>query len=103
MLRQFLSNAWVYSTDSIIRGFSLKNFGEGTIIAANEEAGIALLTFKHHLGDNKSVLPDGNQSGIEYLEKNNFHNFLRAPRMVLGDQVEWKPEGIFSRAGGFYG
>ena len=103
MLRQFLSNAWVYSTDSIIRGFSLKNFGEGTIIAANEEAGIALLTFKHHLVDGKSVLLDGNQSGIEYLKKNNFNILLRAPRMILGAKGQWKPEGIFSRAGGFYG
>jgi GNAT superfamily N-acetyltransferase len=103
MLQQFLSNAWVYLTDSLIRGFFLKEFGEGTIIAADDEAGIALLTFKHHLSDGKSVLPDGNRSGIKYLKKNNFNNFLRAPRMSLGEPVEWKPEGIFSRAGGFYG
>ena len=103
MLCQFLSNAWVYSIDSLIHGFFLKEFGEGTIIASDEEAGIALLTYKHHLRDDKSVLPDGNRSGIEYLEKNSFTNFLKAPRMVLGEKVEWKPEGIFSRAGGFYG
>ena len=103
MLQQFLSNVWVYSIDSVIRGFFFKEFGEGTIIASDEEAGIALLRFKHHLRDGKSVLPDGNRSGIEYLEKNSFTNFLRAPRMVLGEKVEWKPEGIFSRAGGFYG
>lgn len=103
MLRQFLSNARVYSTDSAIRGFFLKEFGEGTIIAADDEAGIALLMLKHHLTDSKSVLPDGNRSGIECLKKKNINNFLRAPRMSLGEKVAWKPEGIFSRAGGFYG
>ena len=103
MLCQFLSNAWIYSTNAIIRGFFLTEFGEGTIIAADDEAGIALLKFKHHLSDGKSVLPDGNRSGIAYLEKNNFNNFSKAPRMVLGQRIEWKPEGIFSRAGGFYG
>lgn len=103
MLRQFLSNAWVYSTASRIRGFFLKEFGEGTIIAADDEAGIALLSFKHHSGDGKSVLPNGNKSGIEYLATNGFSCFLSAPRMVLGETVEWQPEGVFSRAGGFYG
>jgi hypothetical protein len=103
MLQQYLSNAWVFATDSLIRGFFLKDFGEGTIIAADDEAGIALLSFKHHLNDGKSVLPNDNKSGIEYLTANGFNCFSRASRMALGEKVAWKPECVFSRAGGFYG
>lgn len=103
MLCQFLSHAWVYLNKNKIDGFFLPDFGEGMIIANDDKAGIALLTFKNTLKAGKCVLPDENQAGIIFLKTKGFNSFLKAPRMVLGEKIKWKPACIFSRAGGFYG
>jgi GNAT superfamily N-acetyltransferase len=103
MLENFLSNGWIYRTDSKIRGFFLPEFSEGTIIASDDEAGIELLKFKLSLRNSKAVLPEENESGIQLLESHGFEKYNRAKRMALGEAIQWKPELIFSRAGGFYG
>ena len=103
MLTQFLSNALVYAADSRIIGFLLQEFGEGMIIADNIEAGIALLKFKHSQQKCKTVIPVENKKGAEFLLSFGFKIIDRAPRMALGEKITWKPELIFSRAGGFYG
>jgi GNAT superfamily N-acetyltransferase len=103
MLEQFLTNGWVYCTDSKIKGFFLLDFGEGTIIAANDAAGLELLKFKLSLGKSKVVLPKENQKGIQLIEAFGFEKFNSAKRMALGKTIQWKPGLIYSRAGGFYG
>lgn len=103
MIESFLSNGWVYSANSKIKGYFLTEFGEGTIIAANDKAGIELLKFKLSLRDSKAVLPAENQKGIAFLETCGFKKFNTANRMVLGENIKWKPRLIYSRAGGFYG
>lgn len=104
MLAHFLRDGMVYKNDlQEIRGFFLPHFGEGMIIAADEDAGLALLKQKHSRGECKTVLPETNKSGAEFLLAHRFTQFSRAPRMILGEPVTWKPECIFSRAGGHYG
>ncbi|MCI0494364.1 GNAT family N-acetyltransferase [candidate division KSB1 bacterium] len=103
MLENFLSNGWIYRTDSKIRGFFLPEFSEGTIIASDDNAGIELLKFKLSLRNSKAVLPEENESGIQLLESYGFEKYNRAKRMALGETIQWKPELIYSRAGGFYG
>jgi GNAT superfamily N-acetyltransferase len=103
MLSPYLSNAFIYSTDNCIGGFFLSDFEEGKIIARNNEAGITLLKFKHSASSRKSVLPIENTFGKDYLISQGFKIVNRAPRMILGPKISWKPELIFSRAGGFFG
>lgn len=103
MLEQFLTNGWVYQTNVKTRSFFLPEFGEGTIIAADDAAGLELLKFKLSLRNSKVVLPDENQKGIQLLDSLGFENFNHAKRMALGKAIQWKPGLIYSRAGGFYG
>jgi len=103
MLSQFLGNSWVYGSDTQIEGYFMSDFDEGMILATNDEVGLSLLLFKNSLQKRKNVLPIENKSGIEFLLSHGAQNVDRAPRMILGEKIEWKPELIFSRAGGFYG
>jgi len=48
-------------------------------------------------------VPSKNEAAIKFLLENNFHEFLRAPRMILGEKIIWKQECIFSRAAGYSG
>jgi len=104
MLESFLRNSWVYLSDSQdVLGYFLPDFGEGQIIAINEQVGICLLQLKHSQKICKTALPAENKSGIEFLTANGFEQYTKAPRMILGPPINWKPENIYSRAGGFYG
>ena len=104
MLKMYDTGAFVYEdpADRKIRGFFLPVLGEGMISALDSEAGLALLKFKHTVRKSKSTLPEPNTDANEFLVGNGFTKTLSAPRMVLGDEVDWKPECVFSRIGGHY-
>lgn len=103
MIKQFLENAFVYHSKLEIQGFFLQDFGEGMIVASDNIAGIALLKFKHSIKKCKTVLPVESKSAIDFLSSNGFKTGIKVLRMVLGENIQWKPELIFSRSGGFYG
>lgn len=103
MLDNFLATGWVYEIDTTIKGYFLPDFGEGTIIAGDEDAGLELLKLKLSLKPCKAVVPAENHKAIQLLESAGFEKFNRAKRMIFGKAIQWKPELIFSRAGGFYG
>lgn len=105
LLSRFLSPGWAYrdSDHSPLRGIFLPSFAMGWIIATDEEAGLALLHFKHSREEAKSVVPEANTSAIKWLIENHFHEYLAAPRMHLGPEVPWLPHLVFSRASGWCG
>jgi GNAT superfamily N-acetyltransferase len=105
MLEQHKSNGWGYydSKSGDLRGYFLPDFGEGHIIAKDKQAGIELMKLKHSQKDCKTVLPEENKDGIKFLEANGFKKYSTAARMVLGEDIPWKPNSIYSRVGGFYG
>jgi GNAT superfamily N-acetyltransferase len=103
MLSCFLSNARVYDSGIRIEGFFLPEFEEGMIIAENNTAGLALLRFKHSLKQARSVLPVENKTATKFLLDHEFEIYSRAARMARGSSINWQPQKIFSRAGGFYG
>lgn len=104
MLEIFFSEGWVYSSnDREVRGYLLSGIGEGMIVAADEQAGISLLNLKLSQKSWKAVLPRENKKGIDLFAKHNITRYSKAPRMVLGKNVAWKPKSIYSRTGGFYG
>ena len=96
---------WIYfNEDGLnISGFFLPEFGEGLIIADNVRAGIELLKMKHSIKRCNTVLPQENKAAIEFLIHNGFHKYSTVSRMILGEDIAWQPNLIFSRVGGYYG
>jgi GNAT superfamily N-acetyltransferase len=105
MIEKYSSNGVVYfGKDELdISGYYFSEFGEGLICAKNDFVGIELLKYKHSQKGGRAVLPIENESGRKFLENNDYKLVNKAPRMVLGEEVNWKPHFIFSRIGGFYG
>ncbi len=104
LLMKFLHSGFLHLNDrKEIDGFFLPDFGNGFIAAGNETAGINLLQGKHIGIEATTVVPSKNETAVRYLMENNFREVLRAPRMMLGEKIIWKPECIFSRAAGYCG
>jgi N-acetylglutamate synthase-like GNAT family acetyltransferase len=102
MLDKFSANILVFEKNKEITGYFYQDFGEGMIIATNKEAGIELLKMKLQSGKIKTVIPVENKHCITFLKKIGFEHYNSAKRMILGENFKWKPECIYSRAGGYY-
>jgi GNAT superfamily N-acetyltransferase len=103
ILEHFMTDAHVYVTDAGVEGFFLPTLDEGMIVAANDTAGLALLAYKHNRKKRKTVIPVENDAAARHLSSMGYEAVSRIPRMSLGEEIRWKPELVFSRAGGFYG
>ncbi len=105
LINRFLSQAWVYAPDPSagIRGAYLPEFGAGLIIARDAEAGLELLKFRLGRGETAATVPSANTAAREFLEREGFELTRTAPRMVLGNDVPWKPELLYNRATGYCG
>jgi hypothetical protein len=105
MLESFNSKGWGYfDIDSQeLTGYYLSDIGEGLVIAKDAISGTELLNLKHSFKEGKAVLPDENEDGKKFLTSNGFQNYSKASRMILGEEIKWKPNLVFSRIGGFYG
>lgn len=52
----------------------------------------------------KASLPSDNIMGIEFLKYNRFiETTKKVSRMILGKDINWKPNKIYSRIGGNFG
>jgi len=105
LIQRFFDNGWVFDAggQNGVEGFYLPNFGSGLIAARNADAGTALLGFKINRGVQTIVLPEANMVGREFLTRCGYVETSRAPRMVLGEELDWRPELIYSRAAGYCG
>jgi hypothetical protein len=104
-LNQFLKNAWIDESPMTqkIEGYFLPDLGNGFIVGINPEAGLRLLQFKHAQFGRIEVLPDQNLIARQFLMDNGFEEYMKAPRMARGAEVNWKPEWIFARGAGYCG
>jgi len=100
LLDSFVNNAVVFISESSdeIRGFYLPEPGQGTIIASNAYAGLALLQFKYSKTLAETVIPCENKIATDYLKKNHFRETAFIYHMSLGEDLDWKPEMIFGLA-----
>lgn len=104
LLKKFLRTGFIHLSDEKkIDGFFLPDFGNGFIVGLNNKAGIDLLKLKNRNAGPNIVVPSKNEIAIKFLRENNFREFLKAPRMILGEKINWKPEFIYSRAAGYCG
>ncbi len=104
-LEQFITGSWVHQRvgQKQIEGYFLPKLGNGLIIARNAEAGLELLDFKLNQGSNFVVIPTQNRAALEHLTASGFQVQSTAPRMVLGPEMAWHPEMLFSRGSGYCG
>ncbi len=104
-LERFLSTGWVYVPERSTRisGVYLPDFGSGLIITKDSEAGLALMKLRFNRGKTTAVVPSLNTIAREYLLSEGFHEYRTAPRMVLGQDVNWNPTMLYNRATGYCG
>ena len=105
MLSKFFSGGWVHQDRSTwkVDCFFLPAFGAGLIVAANKDAGLALLQLKHSQVERMEVLPEANRDAADFLLRNGFEEFMTAPRMFLGEEADWKPHCVYARGSGYSG
>jgi hypothetical protein len=102
VLEPHLDEAKVFRRDGRILGFYLPTLGEGLIVAATVEAGMALM--KLRASDKQVyVVPAQNRQAIAFLEANAFKQFQTGLRMSLGQKLTFKGEMIYSRIAGNLG
>ncbi len=105
MLLKFFPGGWVHQDRSTwhIDGFFLPDFGAGLIIAANKNAGLALLRLKHSRAERMAVIPEANRDAADFLLQNGYEQYMIAPRMYLSEEADWKPECVYARGSGYCG
>jgi len=102
LLANYVSNGFVYAKNDV-QGYYLPGFGAGFIVATTAEAGLSLLKFKLTKPGQIVVIPEENFAATSFLEQIGCIETTIAPRMFLGEETNWHPEMIFSRAAGWCG
>ncbi len=103
-LRRYPAGARVHvGSSGALDGYYLPALGTGLLIAADDEAGLALLRHRLAQPGNVAVVPEQNQVAIEFLSEHGYSETSRAPRMTLGPEISWHPERVYCRGAGFCG
>jgi hypothetical protein len=92
-----------FNNEKELLGFYLPDFGRGLVISIDKKAGIELLRLKHSKKGARTLLPIGNQDGIDFLEKNGLKKGEKCSRMILGKINNWNPKYIYSYGSGYCG
>jgi len=100
---RYFSTALVYEGEKVIEGFYLPDLGGGFISAKNPEAGLELLKLRLSRNITNAVVPSENKAAVNFLVSEDFRLIHSMPRMVLGEDVIWKPELIYNRGAGYCG
>jgi GNAT superfamily N-acetyltransferase len=103
LLKDYLDNSMVYVENNQVLGCYIPDLKEGLIIADTTEAGLQLMKIKYSK-IHKAVLPSDNMEGINFLKQNGFTKMERVgTRMLLGKDIPWIPQKLYSRIGGNLG
>ena len=103
LLKGYVENSLIYEENKKVSGCFFPGLREGLIIADEVDAGLELMKVKYAQVD-KAVLPSDNIDGINFLKQNGFVvTDKTGTRMVLGKNINWIPQKIYSRIGGNLG
>lgn len=103
LLIKKIEDSFLYLDNDELIGFYIPRIADGPIIATKENAGLELMKLKYSNID-KAVLPAPNETGINFLLQNGFTvSPTKGKRMILGDEIAWNPQDIYSRIGGNFG
>jgi predicted N-acetyltransferase YhbS len=92
-----------FNKDNELLGFYLPDFARGLVLSRDPQAGIELLKLKHSEKGTRTMLPNENQDGINWLVKHGLQKGNSCSRMILGKENQWNPAYIYSYGGGFCG
>lgn len=96
------NNIMIYKTDGLIRGAYWPELGEGLIVAEDEEAGIALTSWRGQHQQNASF-PINNLAAMNYYEQAGYRFIRQAWRMYWGNPLDWSPTKLYHRIAGNLG
>lgn len=101
LLKPFCDEIWIRrDTAGTLQGFFIPGYGEGFVVARDEQVGLELLHYKLTVGRPAVMVPVDNSAAVQFLENAGFEQGYECPRMELGANVNWNPGGIFCRTGG---
>jgi len=108
LLQTFPAGFLLVDGEGGLRGYHVPMpWGGGPTIAADGEAGLALLDLQRRLagpeGFVRAWLTSENAEGRQAVERTGFAKTVCLPRMVCGGPLDWRPEalwGVFSLAKG---
>ena len=93
----------MYIEGGEVTDFYIPSLGEGQIFADTPDAGNELMSMKYATND-IAILPEDNCIGLDFLKKNGFClSATTGKRMILGKEIDWKPNKFYSRISGDYG
>ena len=102
ILSDFFQSALVYLVGEEVHGFYIPDWGDGPVIAKNNEAGLELMKLRIQ-EKTSAVIPAANKSALAFLEKNGFGIYKMSRRMLLGQPKNWKPTRSFNWISGQLG
>lgn len=102
LLTPVLDSSYLFVGKGKVLGYYLSDLKEGLINAETDEAGLELMNLKYGKTD-KAVLPSENATGISFLKQRGFGEVRKGSRMILGKELNWNPQMMFSRIGGNLG
>jgi GNAT superfamily N-acetyltransferase len=103
LIKNRLNDSFLYVENRKLLGYYIPGLGEGLIVGDNKKSGLELMKIKHSTAD-KAVIPYENQTAIKFLKANGFkESETTGTRMIMGNEIQWKPEKVFGRIGGNYG
>ncbi len=103
LLFKFYEEGLGYFQDDKLLGFYLPHFGRGLVIASDPIASAQLLEIKHAKQDRVTMVPEGNLAAIDLLTDANLTRRESLYRMVYTQDVDWRPEFIYSYGSGAFG
>lgn len=102
LIRPNLSDAMIFLEGKHLIGYYLPSLGDGPIIATSKEAGYALMKLRSQQ-QTKAVIPDQNESAINFLLERGYQVHSHGTRMYLGKPFDWHPVNVYNRIAGNVG
>jgi GNAT superfamily N-acetyltransferase len=103
LIDPFIKSSKVYIENGKVTGYYLPGLREGLIYTQTSEAGLELMRYKYSKVD-KAVLPSENKVGVDFLKTNGFAEIsTKGTKMIMGNELEWKPNMMYSRISGNFG
>ncbi len=101
-LDEHIQNSSVYVSNGKVCGAYFPKFGEGLIIAYEEEAGIELMKLRLQKMKN-AFFPADNKAAFEFYSRGNFKLDKYSKRMRLGKKKKLHLENMYNRVSGQIG
>ena len=96
------AGGWVLEREGAVCGFLLPaERAYGAIVAPLFEDGLFLLDLHRHIvpvgGHVRAGIPDEHEAAWRALAARGWQETWKAPRLLLGPDVEWRPEWIWGQ------